>query len=147
MIKINCINGYFQLRETSPGEINKFIQNYGFDLVLLKDYFTFSFLNNAPEFSIQGGEYLGVVCSKTYSGEPWDIMKENNIIYDFIDNKAKLLNQVIKSVTIVRSSLYYVINGLVMPGSLTDEGSLIRTYEAWYDFKTNRFKYGRIDFE
>ena len=143
-MQIRCIAGFFQFRETSAGEISRLNSFFGFDLVAKDDYFTFSFLKDAPEYAIVGGEYLGAEVSKTFEGEPWDVMRENEIVYDFLNDEMVPISSILRSVEIIPAGNYFVSQGLILPGSVTDGGLRVRDYAAWFSFEAMRFRYSEV---
>lgn len=114
-------------------------------LVPYEEYFTFEKLINPPEYSIKAGTYLGATCLKTYSGKPWEIFKENGFVFNFITDqvvqKSTINNPILLDVA--GSGRYFISNGLILPGSLTDAGK-ITSYTAFYSFEKSRFRYSEV---
>lgn len=145
MIRIDCRHGYYILKEHQVGHMSKFAGLYELDIIPKEGYFTFAGLKDAPNYSIKGNEYLGVIASKTFSGNPWDVMRANGIVYDFINKAAVLKSEITQRFELKRARNYYLTNGLIMAGSLTVEGYRVTDYSAGYLLHSGQFKYGGIE--
>lgn len=141
---INCQHGYFKFREAKQGEISEFVRQVGLDLVFVDDYFTFPLLEDAPKYSIVGKPYLGVPAIKTFEGEPWEVMRENDLIYDFNKEVVLPILSVTDLISLDQGRNYYITDGLILPGSIMADGSRVTEYSAWLYFDTWRFKYTEI---
>ena len=67
-MKIKCLHGYFIFEETKLGQVSHFMSLFGLGLVPKQDYYTFTDLEDAPDYSVIGGDYLGAVATKTFEG-------------------------------------------------------------------------------
>jgi hypothetical protein len=144
---IKCLHGYFKFYEKKSGELSDFMTLTGFDLVPQDDYYTFSALKDAPKYSLLGKTYLNSIAIMTYEGDPWVIMKQNQLVYDFSLGVVVPKLVVTRLVEIERTRNYFVSNGLILPGSLTDRGTRVTDYSAWFLFDTQRFKYTELSHE
>src|ERR1044072_7449486 len=86
-MKIRCVDGYFMFREQRVGEISDFISLFKLDLVSKEDYFTFAVLADAPNYALAGAPYLNATAIKTFAGRPWEVMRENDLVYNFETGK------------------------------------------------------------
>lgn len=118
----------------------------GLELSPKDDYFTFSFLKDAPTHSIEGGVYLGETATKTFEGAAWQVMKENGLVYDFNAGIIKQIATITQRFQISIGVNYFLSNGLILPGSLNDEGKRVTDYSAHYSFDTKKFKYSEVTF-
>ncbi len=143
-MRIRCQHGYFSFYEYRAGDISRFMSLYGFDLVPVEDYFTFAALEDAPHFSVAGAAYLGLTATATYEGKPWEIMQENDLIYNFSLGEVVNILSVTQLVQISISGHYFIANGLIMPGSITADGTRVKDYSAWFNFDTLKFRYSEI---
>jgi hypothetical protein len=144
-VKLNCVHGFFYIEETSPGEIARFCTLFeGLEIVPYLDRFTFADLVDAPNYSIAGAPYLTLTATATIADEPGEVMRANGIIYDFSSGLFKPLSSVTMKASIDEGSNYYLSPGLILPGSLTDGGSRVTDYAAWYLFSESQFKYSSI---
>ncbi len=146
-MRIKCQHGYFKFFEDAPGEISRFASIYGFELEPKDDYYTFSFLLDAPEYSFIGKPYLGLPAIKKFAGHPWEVMRENNFIYDFTLDMMRLIQTVILKSDLKEAGNYFVSSGLLMPGSFRDDGKRVKEYTAWMIWSTSKFKYSEVVFE
>lgn len=143
-MRIKCLHGYFKFQELNPSELSRFIKLTRLTLAPKDDYFTFPLLKNAPNYSLEGGTYLGATATKTFEGTPWEVMRENGLVYDFVKNKVVAINTVISPILLKQSTNYFLSNGMILPGSLTDRGDRVKDYSAFYLFDTYRFKYTEV---
>jgi hypothetical protein len=145
-VLIRCLHGYFQFREINAGDVSRFMSLYS-DLppiVAVEDYYTFETLADAPTHVIKGNTYLGVVTTKTFAGTPWEIMRENSLVYDFVNDQVVNINSVTKKLVIATSAYWFIVPGLILPGSVTDDGLRVRDYAARYLFDSQRFRYSEV---
>ena len=143
-MKIRCLHGFFMIEEVRAGEVSDFISVTGLSLVRKENYFTFEKLDLAPEFSLEGLDYLDAVAIKTFAGRPWDVMRENELVYDFNKDLVVPIATITQMVTLQAASNYYLAPGLILPGSLTDEGERVTDYAAWFSSDTGKFKYSEV---
>lgn len=147
-MQIKCLHGYFIFREDNAGELSRFCSLFqGLELVPVDDYFTFADLEDAPSHSIEGGEYLGVTAIKTFEGKPWDVFRENKLVYNFSSGEIVPIDTILKRIELFQAPNYFLSSGLILPGSVTDDGSRVTDYAAWYLFDTNKFKYSSVTYE
>ena len=144
-MQINCVGGYFIFRQSRAGEISDFASLFeGLSFDSVNDYFTFTALRDAPKFAIAGDTYLGAPCTVTCEGEPWDVMRMNDLVFDFNQNKVVPLESITRLASITQAANYFLSPGLIIPGSVTDDGSRVRDYAAHYFFDSNKFKYSEL---
>lgn len=141
MVKITCLHGFFLFEEDKAGELSRFQSVFDVRLAAYGEYYTFDFLKNAPTYSIKGAAYLGKVALVTNAGKPWDILKANGFVYNpTVDNLVDFVDNT-KVIKLVSAKDYYVANGFIFPGSLTEEGLRVMDYSAWYSFDRQTFRY------
>ncbi len=146
-MKITCLNGYFNFRETSLGEIAEFNSIFSSTLTAKDDYYTFNFLKDAPEYAIAGSKYLNLVATKTYSAKPWEIMRENKFVYDFNLKALTVSSLVAKKVLLTRLRDRYSASGLIQPGSVTSDWKRISGYQGTVNLENLNFSYSEIFYE
>lgn len=146
-MQIRCDHGYFFFRESKVGQISAFMSIFGLDLVAKDDYYTFETLFDSDDFSIKGSEYLGSVATVTYAGRPWEVMRENGLVYDFTQDLVVPIETIVTTVEISEAANYFLSPGLILPGSVRDDGSRVTDYSAWYLFDSAKFKYSEVNFE
>lgn len=145
-MKIRCIHGYFIFEELRAGQVSDFMALFGVDLVAKENYYTFETLADAKAYSILGGLYLGVPATKTFEGKPWEIMRENKLIYHFNLDLVMPIDLVVETSGLQQASSYWLAPGLIIPGSLSD-AVRIKSYSGFYLFDQNKFKYTEVSDE
>ncbi len=145
-MKIKCSHGYFTFEENYSGEISDFMAMTGLMIVSNNEIFTFEELADAPDYALVGGEYLGAAVSETYEGKPHEIMRANGLVYDFSQSLVVPIATIVNMVELKNAGAYYVANGLILPGSVTDDGERITDYSAWYS-KATGFRYSEVNLE
>ncbi len=145
-MKIKCLHGYFIFEELAPGQVSKFMSIFGLSLVPKENYFTFSDLEDAPDFSLLGLPYLEAVTTKTFAGKPWEIFEANGFVYNYDLGLVVPILSVVQRVSIFNAGTHFLSDGLVLPGSLTDEGKRVKDYAAWFSSGHMRFKYSEVTY-
>lgn len=145
-MKVRCLHGYFLFEETKPGQISDFASRFGLSIVPRGTYFTFEALAEAPRYSIQGAPLLNLTATKTYEGEPWGVFEANGFVFDFDSNLLKPLLSVTQLVQIKTVGNKFISSGLILPGSLTDEGQRVKDYAAHYSKETLRWLYSEVSY-
>lgn len=147
-VLIKCLHGFFIFEERKVGQISDFMSLFeGLEIVRSGALYTFASLADAPRYSIEGGEYLGAAATVTIEGEPWEIMRANKLVYDFDADELVPIASISRRVQLEPTANAILSPGLIMPGSLTEEGERVKDYAAWYLFDTNRFKYSEVNSE
>lgn len=146
-MKIECLHGYFRFEEDEAGQLAQFSSLFGFDLVRSGDHFTFEDLDEAPDYSIAGGTFLGVPTLSTFEGRPWEVMRENRLVYDFGLGLVVPIDSVITPVKIATAGNFFVSSGMILPGSLTEDGDRVTDYSARFIRDRMNFKYSEVSVE
>lgn len=141
-MKIECVHGYFKFEEKKAGEISDFMNRYGLEIARAGDHFTFADLVDAPDFSLPGGEFLGAATTEAFEGNPWDVMRANDLVYDFSSGRVVPIATILRSLNVSAAGKYYVASGMIVPGSVTEDGSRVRDYAAF--FENLQFRYSEI---
>ncbi len=90
---------------------------------------------------------MGAPAIKTFEGEPWEVMEENDLVYDFTQDKVVPISTITQAVQTKQTANYFLANGLILPGSLTEEGLRVKDYAAFYLFDTVTFNYSELNVE
>lgn len=146
-MRIKCLHGYFIFEEQKVGELSRFMSMTGLAIVPKDDHYTFATLQAAKKYSIKGNLYLGATSIKTFEGSPWEVMRQNQLVYNFNTDKVEPINSITQSVVVQTGSNYKISNGLIMPGSLTAEGLRVKEYSAWYLFDSAKYRYTEVSYE
>lgn len=143
-MKVDCIHGYFIFNETKSGQISNFMSYTGLSLVKKDTYYTFEFLEDAKNYSLAGLPYLGVTAIETFEGNIWDVFEANQIVYDFTMGIVKPILSVVQKTSISLAGNRFIANGLILPGSITDDGKRVKGYSAWYSREVRQWKYTAV---
>lgn len=141
-MRVECIHGYFKFVEYRPGQISDFMSRYGLRISRAEDHFTFTDLVGAPDYSIEGGTFLGCLTTETYEGPPWEVMRVNKIVYDFAKGVVVPIASVSNTITMQSAGRYLLTDGMIIPGSVTDDGKRVTDYAAHYE--DLHFKYSEV---
>lgn len=146
-MRIDCLHGYFKFNEVRQGQISAFMSVYDLVLVKDRDFYTFETLKDAPLYAIKDKTYLGATVTQTYEGNPWEILEQNGLVFDFTSDSVVPKASITTRVIITQLDSSYLSEGLILPGSVTDDGKRVINYSAWFFPDTKRFKYSEITFE
>lgn len=146
-MKIKCNHGFFTFEEMYFGDASRFQSKFGTELVGWRDKFTFKPLALAPEHCISGQTYLGANVSQSFAGEPWEIFEANSLVYDFTTGLVVQKISITKIAPLEPAGFYFISPGLILPGSLTKDGSRINSYAAHFSFDTLRFRYSEVSYD
>lgn len=80
-MRVLCRHGHYAFYPRNEKDISRFSSYYDEELVRERDFYTFPRLQNAPNYSLAGKLYQGTIAIRTFAGEPWEIMRENNYVY------------------------------------------------------------------
>lgn len=146
-MKVDCLHGYFKFSELEPGDLSKFMSLYGLELERNGDHFTFADLVDAPFYSIEGSTYLGAPTSVTFAGQPWEVMRENGLVYDFSSGTVKLIETVLRPIEVRNAGYYFLSPGMIVPGSVREDGSRVTDYAAFFLGERLGFKYSEVRYD
>ncbi len=125
--------------------MSRFCSRFGLEIERSGDHFTFADLVEAPDYSILGGLFLDMICTATFEGPPWEVMRENKLIYDFSKGLVVPLLSVAQLVSVAQAGHRWLAPGMILPGSVTDDGSRVTDYSAFYD-PSRGFIYSEIGY-
>jgi hypothetical protein len=145
-MKIECLHGYFLFEETRAGQISDFMSLFGLEITKVGNRFTFQDLADAPRFSIEGSTYLGAPAVATFEGEPWEVMRANNLVYDFTQGVVVPISSITQAARLNAAGNYFVSTGMILPGSITEDGSRVTDYAAFYVSDRVNFKYSEVTY-
>lgn len=144
-MRIDCLHGYFKFTEAKAGELSRFIDLYGLELERSGDHYTFSDLVDAPEYAIAGAPYLRIPAIKTFSGPPWEVMRANRLVYDFTKGLVLPIFAIIQPLKLSQAGNFLVSTGMIIPGSVTVDGSRVTDYSAhWSEW--GEFRYSGVEY-
>lgn len=144
-MRIECLHGYFRFEEFEPGEISRFMSLYGLEVESAGDHFTFSDLVEAPDYSLPAGTFLATPTTVAFEGRPWEVMRENGLVYNFLTGLVVPILTIVQPIKLIAAGNYFVSPGMILPGSITDDGLRVTDYSAHFDGRT--FRYSEVDGE
>lgn len=146
-MKVRCVHGYFFFEEQDYGEMSVFLSTTGFSLVPKDGYFTFPKLAIAPDFSLKGLAYVDTAAPKTFEGKPWDVMKENGLVYDFVLGMVRPITAVTSLLSISAAQQYFYSDWLISPGARANAGRQVTGYTGIFRADTTKFRYTEVSYD
>lgn len=144
-MRILCRHGHFSFYPRDAEDISRFCDMFDEELIRVDDFYTFSFLEDVPNYSLLGKTFLGLPATVTFEGLPWDVMKENGYVYNLA---LKTLVPKVSIVSVIRLELvdnfWTVDNPIIQPGSLNPVGQRIMSYDARYYRETSQLKISEV---
>jgi hypothetical protein len=139
-VKINCLNGFYKFIPENPLDLSRLKTAFEIELVPCGDYFTFSILREMDSFSIMGFPIMSgiipstAIAKKNFAGKKWEILKENNLIYNLQLDAITEQLVAIKPYMLTKSiGNYYVFNKIPQAGNLLN-GAIFTSFSATIDF-------------
>jgi hypothetical protein len=118
--------------------MNRFAQSFDVTLKREEDYYTFSYLQGAPKYSIMGRPYLNLPALKTFEGNPWDVMRENGFVYNIQLGALVPKISITGIADITQKGFFFIANvPLLQPGIRTVLGQQITSYSG--EFYEDKF--------
>jgi hypothetical protein len=145
-MKILCLHGYFKFFPESAGQLARFQDLFEAELARNGDHFTFADLVDAPSHSIAGGTFLDADTSETFEGDPWEVMRANRLVYDFRSGEVVSLDDIDSSVSLDPAGPYFVAPGMILPGSVNEDGSRVTDYAAFFSSSNASFRYSEVEY-
>jgi hypothetical protein len=130
------------------GELSYFASRYKLEIEPENDFYTFARLVNAPRYSIQTKPYIdpAAIASKTFEGNPWDVMRENNLVYDFTLDMVRPIVSITKKLQIQGALNYFFSDGLLLPGSINSLGQRVLSYSGYFASDGLQFRYSEVEY-
>lgn len=147
MLRIESRHGYFVFEEDKSGEMSNFMDRYGIEIERDGPLFTFADLVGAPDFSLVGGTFLGCPTTVAFEGDPWEVMRENNLVYNVAIGLVVPMLTITDRVSLIEVGNFYLADGMIQPGSITDGGLRVTDYSAFFSWDRLDFKYSEVDSE
>ena len=130
-MRVLCRHGHFAFYPRKAGDIARFSNSFGMDLVPEEDYYTFEGLQGADDYSLVGKIYLNLPALAMYEGKPWEIMRENNYVYSLALGLIVPKLTILGLVDLTSTGFYYVASGaLIQPGVRTMTGQQVLSYSG-----------------
>lgn len=145
-MRVRCLHGYFIFDEMRQGQISDFMNLTGLSLVSKDNYYTFEGLEDAPEYSLLGKNYLNLPAVALYEGKPWEVFEANEFVFDFTTGLLVPIVSITRLIEIKQAGNLFVTNGLIQPGSLTKEGKRVKDYAAWFSRDRLTWHYSEVTY-
>ncbi len=148
-MRVRCLHGYFFFEEDTVGEIARFCGIYDLTLVPKDWYYTFEDLEEAPDYSIKATAYISplALCTETFAGTPWDVMRKNKLVYDFTAGKVKKIETVTTILRLEEAQNYFYADGLLLPGSINKNGQRVTDFTGQFRADALKFKYTEVFYD
>jgi hypothetical protein len=143
---INCLHGYFIVREETRGEAALFNSTFGQDLTKKNDYYTFSFLADAENYSLIAKPWLAVPATATYQGEIWEVMEQNGFVYNYISGAVVPINSITTRYEVTKLNDGYTSRFLLLPGSVDKDWNRVASYQCFANLRTLTFNYSELTY-
>lgn len=148
-MRVECLHGYFRFSEEAVGQVSRFCSLFGLEVARSSrmDHLTFADLVDAPDYSVPGGTFLGAATSELFEGPPWEVMRANGLVYDFQRGLVVPIAEIEQVVSIAQAGFAFLASGMILPGSVTDDGSRVTDYAAFFDPSRQGFKYSEVAYD
>jgi hypothetical protein len=143
------MHGYFRFTEGAVGQVSRFCSLFGLEIARAAagDHLTFADLVDAPNYSLPGGTFLGAATTELFEGEPWEVMRANGLVYNFQTGLVVPITEIDQVVSIAAAGFVFLASGMILPGSVTDDGSRVTDYAAFFDPSRQGFKYSEVAYD
>ena len=146
-MRIECRHGFYIFEEDEAGEISRFASKFELSIVKREDgIFTFEDLEPAKDYAIEGVDYLGATPTETYSGKPWEIMRANDLVYDFTRGELRLIQAITTPLVLPKAANYFITDGLLLAGSIASSGARLSDFCGFYLWSSAKFRYTEVKY-
>ncbi len=130
-MRVVCRHGHFAFYPDNASEIGRFANYFEANLEREEDYFTFEALAGLRKYSILGQPYPLLPATKTFEGNVWDVMRENNLVYSLTLGTLVPKLSILSLVDIPLVGYFSLVQGsLLQPGSRILTGQQILSYSG-----------------
>lgn len=145
-MRLKCIHGFYMFFETRVGQIADYMGYSGFDLVPMRDFYTFDLLSRAPKHSLAGKDLLGINAVETFEGEPWEVFEANEFVFDIVSGELVPINSIFSIFKISESGNLYTSSGLLRAGSLNTRSERISGFDGWFSRDRMTWLYSEVTY-
>jgi hypothetical protein len=147
-MRLICRHGHYAFFPRTASDISRFSNFYGQELVREGEFYTFPFLKGIQDFSIAALPIKNLPALKTFEGKPWEVMKENGLVYSL---SLKVL--------VPKASITFLVNPpqtgfyftsqtpLIQAGSRNALGLQLLSFDAEYQFDINKLRVREFSYE
>lgn len=142
---VDCIHGFYKFVPENLGDIAIWQDYNEKELVSAGEYYTFKSLAEMPNYSFIGGTYAGNPLIVNYSGEQSEVLRQNNLIYDY--DKDTFMSKYLMFAQLNYDDDLYP-NTPILPQAGTIRGlQRMVGFSGFWDYKFNIYKILRFDYE
>lgn len=140
MMRVLVRHGHFAFFPDGASDVARFNAIQGVELERDGSFYTFPDLVGLADYSIAGNAYGSGVATKTFEGKPWEIMRENDLVYSIALEQLVPKSSIVTLASIKLVTFYFVSGTtLVQPGSILPESNdKIMSFDALFDDRANR---------
>ena len=130
-MRVLCRHGHFAFFPRREYEIFIFNDLLEVELVRSQDFYTFPILKDLPDYSLVGQLYGNFPSITRYEGNPWEIMRENRLVYSLETGLLVPRETIFVSINPVITGEFFLADTLlIQPGSSNYIGQRILSYDA-----------------
>ncbi len=145
-MRILCRHGHIALFPRTASDVARFSNFFGVTLKRERDYYTFAGLYGAEDYSLLGRPFLNLPAITTYAGLPWEVMRENDFVYNIELGIIVPKLTIVGVVELPLVGFFYRSGGsLIQPGARTLLGRQILSYSG--EFFDNGFSLNISEFD
>lgn len=147
-MRVLCRHGHIAFYPRNESEAGRFGFIYGESLVRDKDFYTFAALKGLPRYSIKGKDYEGITATKTFEGEPWEVLKENGFVYSLSEGNLVAKTSISIFINPPEAGYFWLADSvLIQPGSQNKLGERVLSYDGEFELKTSSFYVFEVSYE
>ncbi len=144
-MKVDCINGFYKFTPDNVGEMRIWQDYNGIELANCGDFMTFEHLAKMPNYSFINGTIDNNQLIVNYAGEKSEVLKRNNLVYDWEKDIIVPKNSITASLNVDRDIF---INAAKLPQAGAING-LVRMvgFSGFWNMSYNMYKIERFEYE
>jgi hypothetical protein len=146
-MRVLCRHGHYAFYPRSVSDVGRFVQFYGQELVRAGEFYTFPLLKDLPDYSLKGLIFGNTPATKTYAGKPWEVMRENGLVYSLAVKMLVPKSSVTFIVDPPRTGFYFTSETpMIQAGSRNAAGVPILSFDAEYQSDINKLRVRGFDY-
>lgn len=146
-MRILCRHGHLAFYPRDAEDISRFSNLFDVELVKERDFYTFQRLQGAADYSLALKPYLTLPATRTFEGDPWDLMRENNWVYHIATDLIVIKTAVTEVIQLPAIGFCFLAESpIIQPGSITEGGRILSYSGEWNQGKA-QLKITEFDYE
>lgn len=130
-MRILSRHGHYAFYPEHSSEIADFCKAFDITLEREDDFYTFPALKGLKDYSLATVVYKDIAATVNYEGKPWEIMRENEVVYNIGLEKVVPLISITTTLSLTLADGFYNVNvPLIQAGSIVPTGERIVDYDA-----------------